>query len=191
MRPSLVFKMRIVGGTHRGRKLVAPADDRVRPTSDRVREALFNILSHNRPSLPSGARVLDLFAGTGAFGLEALSRGAAHVTFVDSAPSSLKLVRDNADTLGLRDDCTIMRRDAAALPKADQPVGLVFADPPYGKDLIAPALASAHKGGWIGPDTIILVETAAEEDLTLDSPFQFEKHWTYGQTKIWRFTLAA
>ena len=181
--------MRIVGGRHRGRRLVTPKDNKVRPTSDRVREALFNVLAHGDPPLPRDATVLDLFAGTGAFGLEALSRGASHVTFVDNSPSSLRLVRENIDYLKEANQATVLKADAVALPPAKSPVGLLFADPPYGKGLVGPALASALAQGWIDADTVILVETGPEDLSDTPPPLRQERDWQYGETRIYRFSL--
>ncbi len=182
--------MRIVGGIYRGRKLSTPTDNTVRPTADRVREAIFNILAHNVPPLPGGATVLDLFCGTGAFGLEALSRGARHVTFVDQAPSSLRLTRENASTLGVQGDCTFVNADATRLKQSAAVVDLVFADPPYGKDLVGPALVEAVKSGWIDNHTIIFVEVPSVEGVDISPQFLIDRDWTYGQTKITKISLA-
>ncbi|TDI58092.1 MAG: 16S rRNA (guanine(966)-N(2))-methyltransferase RsmD [Alphaproteobacteria bacterium] len=183
--------MRIVGGTYRGKRLASPVDNAIRPTSDRVREAIFNVLSHNVPPLPFGAAVLDLFCGTGAFGLEAISRGARTVTFVDEAPSSLRLARDNATSLGVQSNCTFVKADAARLRNAPSPADLVFADPPYGKSLIRPALIGAIATGWIGETTVIIVETPTGEDIELPEEFLIDRQWIYGQTKITRISLAS
>jgi len=182
--------MRIVGGKYRGLKLKAPIDDKVRPTTDRVREAIFNILAHGTPPSPRGMRVLDMFAGTGAFGLEALSRGAEHVTFIDSAVSSLKLVRENAAHMGVSERCTFVKADALQLPKAAQAAGLIFADPPYGKQLLEPALAAAMAAGWVDANSYILAETATKDAIAPMPQLVLEKDWTYGQSKITRFSLA-
>jgi 16S rRNA (guanine966-N2)-methyltransferase len=182
--------MRIVGGKYRGLRLKAPGDDRVRPTTDRVREAIFNILAHGTLARPRGMRVLDMFAGTGAFGLEALSRGAEHATFIDSAASSLKLVRQNAAHMGVSDQCTLIKSDALHLPKATQAAGLVFADPPYGKKLLEPALVAAVAAGWIDADSYILAETASKDVIEPMPQLIVEKEWSYGQSKITRFSLA-
>ena len=157
--------MRIVGGRFRGRSLAAlgkgdPAAH-LRPTTDRVRETLFNILRAH--DLPDGARVLDLFAGTGALGLEALSRGAVHATFVDDGAKAGQLIRRNVEALGVADSTRILRRDARRLFAADAPCDLVFLDPPYGRGMGEAALASALAGGWIAPDALILWEEAAPQ----------------------------
>src|SRR5436309_15762510 len=127
--------MRIVGGRLRGRVLAAPKSQAIRPTADRLREALFNILVHRYADPVTGARVLDLFAGTGALGLEALSRGATFALFIDNAAEARALIRANVEALGLGGIARIFRRDARKLGGAHPlaPFGLVFADPPYGK----------------------------------------------------------
>ncbi|PID35213.1 MAG: 16S rRNA (guanine(966)-N(2))-methyltransferase RsmD [Rhodobacterales bacterium] len=134
----------------------------LRPTTDRVRESLFSILSGGRFGDPlSGARVLDLFAGTGALGLEALSRGAAQAVFVDDGRKALGLIRDNIGKCRARDRCRIVRRDATRLG-AGTPHDLVFLDPPYGKGLGEKALAAALSGGWLAPRALIIWEDSAE-----------------------------
>ena len=156
--------MRIVGGRLRGRALAAPKSQAIRPTADRLREALFNILMHAYGDPVAGARVLDLFAGTGALGLEALSRGAAFALFVDDGAEARALLRENVEALGLGGVTSIFRRDATKLGPAHpiEPFSLVFLDPPYGKGLAEQALASARDGGWLTPDALIVVEEAAE-----------------------------
>src|SRR5947199_727855 len=145
--------MRIVGGRLRGRALAAPRSQAIRPTADRLREALFNILVHAYGDPVAGARVLDLFAGTGALGIEALSRGAAFALFVDDAAEARALLRENIATLGLGGVTRIFRRDATRLGPAHpvEPFSLVFLDPPYGKGLSEKAIVSAHAGGWLAP----------------------------------------
>src|SRR5829696_1445470 len=146
--------MRIVGGRFRGRALAGPRSDAIRPTSDRLRETIFNILAHAYDDPAAGARVLDLFAGTGAMGLEALSRGAAFALFVDDGAEARGLIRENVEALGLGGATRLFRRDAANLGAAHpvEPFSLAFADPPYGKNLAERSLASAHGGGWLTSD---------------------------------------
>jgi 16S rRNA (guanine966-N2)-methyltransferase len=155
--------MRIVGGRLRGRALAAPKSLAVRPTADRLREAVFNILVHAYGDPVTGARVLDLFAGTGAFGLEALSRGAAFALFVDDGAEARALIRENITTLGLGGVTRIFRRDATRLGAAApvEPFALVFLDPPYRAGLAEPALVAARDGGWLMPAALIVVEEAA------------------------------
>jgi 16S rRNA (guanine966-N2)-methyltransferase len=154
--------MRVVGGRLRGRNLAAPASQAIRPTADRLRETLFNILAHAYGDPISGARVLDLFAGTGALGIEAASRGAAFVLFVDDGAEARALIRQNVEALGLGGVTRIFRRDAAKLGAAHplEPFSLVFLDPPYGKGLAEQALASAREGGWLTTGALLVVEEA-------------------------------
>jgi 16S rRNA (guanine966-N2)-methyltransferase len=155
--------VRIVGGRLRGRALTGPKTDGIRPTADRLRESLFNILIHGYGDPVTDARVLDLFAGTGALGLEAMSRGAAFALFVDDGAEARALIRGNVEALGLGGTTRIFRRDATKLGPAHpvEPFSLVFADPPYGKGLAEMALASAREGAWLLPDALIVVEEAA------------------------------
>lgn len=154
--------MRVVGGRLRGRSLSTPKSQAIRPTADRVREAVFNILVHAYDDPVSGARVLDLFAGTGAVGIEALSRGAAFALFVDDAAEARALLRDNIDALGFGGATRVFRRDATRLGDAHpvEPFALAFLDPPYRQGLAEQALASAQAGGWLAPDALIVVEEA-------------------------------
>jgi 16S rRNA (guanine966-N2)-methyltransferase len=176
--------VRIVGGRFRGRRLKTPADERVRPTTDRVRESLFNILLHMNPPVLDGAVVLDMFAGTGALGLEALSRGAARAVFVDLDPGSLALVRENIAAVGAEHLCQVLKADATRLASSTAAATLAFLDPPYGKALVAPALAAAARGGWLRPGAVIVVETAAEEDAALPADFRQTDLRHYGGSRI-------
>ena len=144
----------------RGRALAAPKSQAIRPTADRLREALFNILTHAYGDPIAGARVLDLFAGTGALGLEAISRGAAFALFIDDGAEARALLRQNVEALGLAAVTRIFRRDATKLGPAHpvEPFSLAFLDPPYGKGLAERALASAREGGWLTNDALIVVE---------------------------------
>jgi 16S rRNA (guanine966-N2)-methyltransferase len=161
--------MRIVGGARRGLKLaeVGEGDSaaRLRPTSDRTREALFNLLAHGgyaTPPAPEGMRVLDLFAGTGALGLEAVSRGAAHATFVETGRPALALLAANVAKLGAAAQATVIAADATRLgPCPGAPFDLVFLDPPYGRGLGEAALAAATAGGWLAPGALIVWEEGA------------------------------
>jgi 16S rRNA (guanine966-N2)-methyltransferase len=182
--------MRIVGGQFKGRRLQAPRDSRVRPTTDRVRESLFNIISHAEDDVLQDGHVLDLFSGTGAFGLEALSRGARSVTFVDNHPASLGLAKANAETLGVLDACRFIRSDARRLPAASQSCSVVFADPPYEKGLGIPALEQAQSQGWIDPRAWVLLETAAREDVPMPSGLTEENHWKWSDIRVTLFSLA-
>jgi len=167
--------MRVVGGRLRSRPIAGPKGQGLRPTADRLREALFNILAHAYGDPVSGARVLDLFAGTGALGIEAVSRGAAFALFVDDGVEARSLLRDNTETLGLGGVTRIFRRDATRLgPVAPlEPFTLAFLDPPYGKGLAEKALASARAGGWLKPEALVVVEEAA--DAGFKAPEGFEE----------------
>ena len=156
--------MRIVGGRLRGRTLAVPRSQSIRPTAERLREALFNILIHGCGDPVTGGRVLDLFAGTGALGLEALSRGADFALFIDDAAAARALIRENVAALGLGGVSRIFRRDATRLGDAQRlaAFSLVFLDPPYGRGLAQSALASAQAGGWIAPGALIVVEETAK-----------------------------
>ena len=181
--------MRIVGGSHRGRHIEAPDGREVRPTTDRVRESVFNVLEHGnfltRPL--QGARVLDLFAGSGALGLEAVSRGAAFATFVDSSASSRVALRKNIEALQLMGHTKIYKRDATALaelPGHIKPFHLVFLDPPYGKDLGPAALASAAQDGWLSHDAQAVFELSAKEKLAEIQGWSIEDRRRYGDSQI-------
>jgi 16S rRNA (guanine966-N2)-methyltransferase len=178
--------MRIVGGRLRGRSLAAPKSRAIRPTADRLREALFNILIHAYDDPVSDARVLDLFAGTGALGLEALSRGAAFALFVDDGAEARALLRENVAALGLGGVTRIFRRDAVKLGLAHpvEPFSLAFLDPPYGKDLARRALAAARAGGWLMPDALAVVEEAAKADFATPEGFDELERRSYDDTEF-------
>ncbi len=153
--------MRIVGGRFRGRALRTPSSDATRPTSDRLRETLFDVLLHRYGDPVPGARVIDLFAGTGALGLEALSRGAAHALFVEEGAEARALIRDNVEALGVAGLCRVFRRDARRLGDvAAAPFDLAFLDPPYGQGLGEAALAALLQGRWLAPDALCVLEEA-------------------------------
>src|SRR6202795_2445286 len=160
--------MRVVGGRLKGRNLASPSSNDIRPTADRLRESVFNILIHAYDNPIEGARVLDLFAGTGALGIEALSRGSAFALFVDDGAEARALLRENVATLGLGGTSRIYRRDATRLGPAHpvEPFSLAFLDPPYGKGLAEQALASARTGGWLVPNALIVVEEAKKSAFT-------------------------
>jgi 16S rRNA (guanine966-N2)-methyltransferase len=178
--------MRIVGGRLRGRSLAAPRSQAIRPTADRLRESLFNILTHAYGDPVTGARVLDLFAGTGALGLEAISRGAAFALFVDDGAEARALLRGNVEALGLGGTIRIFRRNATRLGAAHpvEPFGLVFLDPPYGKGLAPPALVSARAGGWLTPDATIVVEESAAAQFAAPEGFAVLERRRYDDTEL-------
>jgi 16S rRNA (guanine966-N2)-methyltransferase len=178
--------MRVVGGRLRSRPIAGPKGQGLRPTADRLREALFNILAHAYGDPVAGARVLDLFAGTGALGIEATSRGAAFVLFVDDGVEARSLLRSNTETLGLGGITRIFRRDATKLGPAHpmEPFSLVFADPPYRKGLAERALASARDGGWLKPDAVIVVEEATDAGFKAPDGFEEIERRTYDDTEF-------
>lgn len=182
--------MRIIGGKFKGTRLAAPGAQgggkaHLRPTSDRVRESLFNLLAHGDYPDIEGTRVLDLFAGTGALGFEALSRGAARAVFIDDGAAARGLIRQNIETLGVIGQTKLWRRDATRLgPCRGDPFDLVFADPPYGKGLGLAALASARAGGWIAPGALIVLEESAEAGITPPEGLELRDDRSYGDTRI-------
>jgi 16S rRNA (guanine966-N2)-methyltransferase len=178
--------MRIVGGRLGGRTLASPRSQAIRPTADRLRESLFNILIHAYGDPVTGARVLDLFAGTGALGLEALSRGAAFALFVDAAAEARALLRENIAALGLGGVTRIFRRDATRLGPVHpvEPFSLVFLDPPYGKGLAGTALASARDGGWLAPGALVVVEEATDAAFTAPEGFEEVERRQYDDTEV-------
>jgi 16S rRNA (guanine966-N2)-methyltransferase len=178
--------VRIVGGRLRGRALAAPKSQAIRPTADRLRESLFNILIHAYDDPLDGARVLDLFAGTGALGIEALSRGAAFALFVDDGVEARALLRGNVETLGLGGTSKVYRRDATRLGPAHpmEPFSLVFADPPYGKGLAEKALASARDGGWLSPGALAIIEEATATSFTAPPGFAELERRAYDDTEF-------
>ncbi len=176
--------MRIVAGAFRGRALVAPAGSATRPTADRVRQALFDSLLHapwGGRAVIEGARVLDAFAGTGALGLEALSRGAAHATFMDTERAALAAIRANVASLGVTDRATVLAADATRPPPAAAPCGLAFLDPPYRQALVERALAALAAAGWLAPGTVVVAETARDEPAP-DGAAMLER--AYGAARI-------
>lgn len=181
--------MRIVAGTLRGRRLHAPEGAGVRPTSDRAREALFNVLAHRplrddgRPIL-AGARVIDVFAGTGAMGLEALSRGAAHATFIERDRAALAALEKNIGELNQGPHTTVLRGDALSLPPAKGAAGLAFLDPPYGQGLAEPALSELAEKGWLERGAIVIVELGKRDALTPPSLFSLLDERRYGAARF-------
>ncbi len=166
--------MRIVGGRLRGRPLAGPRSHAIRPTSDRLRETLFNVLRHSYGLPEPETRVLDLFAGTGALGLEAMSRGASSALFVETSPEGRGIIRTNIEALGLNGVTRILRRDATDLGTVGtiQPFDLAFCDPPYGRGLGERALASAAGGGWLKPGAFCLLEERAGAAIELPAGFE-------------------
>ncbi len=178
--------MRVVGGRLRGRNLASPASREIRPTADRLRESVFNILMHAYGDPITGARVLDLFAGTGALGIEAISRGAGFVLFVDNGAEARALLRNNVEALGLGGVTKVFRRDATNLGPAHplEPFSLVFLDPPYGKGLAEKALASLRDGGWVTPGALLVVEEAKTAGFATPEGFEELERRAYDDTEF-------
>jgi len=177
--------VRIVGGRFRGRPLRTPSATATRPTSDRLRETLFDVLAHRYGDPVSGARVIDLFAGTGALGLEALSRGAAHALFVEDGAEARALIRDNVEALGVAGLCRIFRRDATKLGDvAAAPFDLAFLDPPYGQALGEAALGALRDGDWLAPGALCVLEEAAASPIVPPAGFALVERRESGGTQL-------
>jgi 16S rRNA (guanine966-N2)-methyltransferase len=178
--------MRIIAGKFRGKTLLSPSDDAIRPTSDRARESVFNILASRLSPNLDGLKVLDLFAGTGALGLEALSRGAATVVFVDTGAEARGLIRDHIEAFGAGGVAKLLRRDATALGPAGTmgPMDLVFLDPPYGKGLGEQALASLRDGNWLAKDATIVLEESVDIPVVLPDGFVLDDRRDYGAAAV-------
>ncbi len=184
--------MRVISGRLRGRAIAAPKSKTIRPTADRLRESLFNVLAHAFDDPVTGARVLDLFAGTGALGIEALSRGAGFALFVDDGAEARALLRENVAALGLGGTSKIFRRDATKLGEAHPvaPFSLAFVDPPYGQGLGTAALASARAGGWLMPKALIVVEEATKAEFVSPEGFREIDRRRYDDTEFVFLSLA-
>jgi 16S rRNA (guanine966-N2)-methyltransferase len=178
--------MRIVGGRLKGRNLASPASRDIRPTADRLRESLFNILIHAYDDPVAGARVLDLFAGTGALGIEAISRGARFALFVDNGAEARALMRNNVEALGLGGVTKIFRRDATSLGPAHpvEPFSLVFLDPPYGRGLADQALVALRDGGWLTPRALLIVEERKAAAFKATEGFEELERRAYDDTEF-------
>lgn len=183
--------MRIISGLWRGRKLAAPETGAVRPTSDRVREALFGILAHapdcrfEDAALPLDVTVIDVFAGTGAHGLEALSRGAAHAVFIEKDATTAGVIRRQLRTFDAEDRSTVIQRDALQTGAAGRrQAALVILDPPYGSALATPALEALSAAGWLLPGALAVVETEFREDVVLPAGFEPIDIRRYGRSKL-------
>ncbi|MGV6819982.1 MAG: 16S rRNA (guanine(966)-N(2))-methyltransferase RsmD [Parvularcula sp.] len=179
--------MRIVGGQYKGRTLVAPKGMATRPTTDRTRESVFNILSHRDGWSFEGSHAIDLFAGSGALGFEAVSRGAAFCLFVDSAAAARGAIRENQEALGLTGSTRIHRRSATRLgtrPSGMEEFSIAFLDPPYREGLVEPALLSLSEGAWLAPAALCVVEQARGETLTLPPNFNLLDERAFGDTLV-------
>jgi 16S rRNA (guanine966-N2)-methyltransferase len=178
--------VRIVGGEFRGRSLAAPKSNAIRPTADRTRESLFNILSHAYPEAIDGTRMMDIFAGTGAVGLEAASRGCRHVLFVESSVEGRGLLWENIDALGLHGRTRMLRRDATDLGSVGnlEPFHVLFADPPYGQGLGEKAFVAAAEGGWLVPGALAILEERADVLVSPPAAYVFLEQRTFGDSKM-------
>jgi 16S rRNA (guanine966-N2)-methyltransferase len=178
--------MRVVGGRLKGRNIASPSTQAIRPTADRLREALFNILIHAYDNPIVDARVLDLFAGTGALGIEAVSRGAGFTLFVDNGAEARALLRNNVEALGLGGVTKVYRRDAADLGPAHpvEPFSLVFLDPPYRMKLAEKALESLRDGGWLTPRALLVVEEAKSAAFAPPEGFEELERRAYDDTEF-------
>lgn len=181
--------MRIISGKHRGRRIAMAEGTDIRPTSGRTREAIFNILTHGSFGREGDSplvdkRVVDIFCGSGGLGLEALSRGAAHVTFIDRSPQSLALARENAERFGEEAATSFIRNDSTQLPPTAFPCTVVFADPPYNKGMAAPALESLKKNGWLEENALVVLELSAHELLHIPEGYELMDERRYGNSKV-------
>lgn len=182
--------MRIIAGKYKGRRigLGKDAGDAIRPTSDFAREAIFNLLAHGRHGLNghtfNGKSVLDVFCGSGALGLEALSRGAEHATFIDSAREAIASVKQNAEHIHADESAEFLYADATQLPHSRKEYDLIFLDPPYFAGLLPPTLKSLQKGGWLAEDALIVVEHDAKEDVKIPVPFSVIDERRYGRAIV-------
>ena len=178
--------MRIIAGKFRGKSLISPSDDSIRPTADRVRESMFNILASRLGPVFADVRVLDLFAGTGALGFEALSRGASHVTFVDMGAEARGIIRDHIEAFGAGGVTKLLRRDATDLgtPGTFGQFNLVFLDPPYGQGLGERALTHIAANGWLAPEATIVFEESADAEITIPDGYTLDDRRIYGSAAV-------
>ncbi len=180
--------MRIIGGTHKGHPIARPPGVITRPTMDRVRESIFNILTHatwsENVNLIEGALVLDAFAGSGALALEALSRGASFAHLFDKSVRALATVRENVWKLGEENKTKLYKVDATSPPKTRKPASLIFLDPPFGKDLATRSLKALHRAGWISQESCIVIEIASRETMELPDEFEILSHKIYGTAQV-------
>lgn len=181
--------MRIVAGKHKGRTLAVPVGTGIRPTSDMVRESLFNTLTHGsygvaKESVFDNARVLDAFAGSGSLGFESLSRGASECVFMENAKAALKVINENSISLGETSSVLVLRTDVTCPPPAAKPVDLLFLDPPYNAKLLKPALRGLLDANWVGTGTVCCVESDARDEFETLPKMQLLLNRRYGRTRI-------
>lgn len=179
--------MRIIAGKFRSKKLTSPKGDDIRPTSDRVRQSIFNIISSRLDHDFSEQRVLDLFAGTGAMGIEAISRGASEVVFVDNGLEARSLIRSHIDSFGIGGQARLLKRDALNLGKNEKciPFNMIFIDPPYGKNLGKAALNAALENGWIADGAIIILEEKARQEIEFSDDLELIDRRKYGNSEVY------
>ncbi len=184
--------MRIVGGKYRGRSIASPKSDKIRPTKDRTRESLFNILEHSYSELLQEGRMLELFAGTGAVGIEALSRGCDFVLFVEQSIEGRGLLRQNTDNLSLHGCTKIFKRDATKLGPISkfEPFTILFADPPYGLGLGEKAIKSAADNDWLIDQALVILEERSDVEPDLDERFSYLDKRPFGDTNIWFYSYS-
>jgi 16S rRNA (guanine966-N2)-methyltransferase len=185
--------MRIVGGKYRGRSIVSPKTENIRPTKDRTRESIFNILEHSHSEHLEDGRMLELFAGTGAVGIEALSRGCEFVLFVEQSIEGRGLLRQNTDNLSLHGCTKIFKRDATKLGPLSkfEPFTMLFADPPSAQGLGEKAIKSAVDNGWMVDQALVILEEHSDIEPDLDDRFtQIDKR-PFGETNIWFYSYSA
>jgi 16S rRNA (guanine966-N2)-methyltransferase len=174
---------RIIAGKYKGRKLTVAEGRDIRPTTDRMRERVFSMLAHHRYPDMHSARVADLFAGTGALGLEALSRGAAHTTFVEKSPQSLQSLEQNISTLKVENEISILKTSARTLPNAPAPFDFIFMDPPYRTGLIVPTLESILSSNWLAIEGVIVAELASDDDINFPDTLKMIDERIQGQQR--------
>ena len=175
--------LRIISGQFKGRRLEAPDGPPIRPTSDRLRERIFSILQSRVGSF-EGLSVADIFAGTGAMGIEAISRGAAKAWFVEKHQGSLELLRGNLEKVGIAKIGRVIAADARQLPKAEEPFNILFLDPPYGRRLAEPTLTSLVECGWAGNESLVIVEIAADDPFDLPDEFRLVDERQQGNSRV-------
>ncbi len=175
---------RIISGKYKGRKLAVAEGRDIRPTTDRMRERVFSMLTHHRYPDIKGANVADLFAGTGALGLEALSRGAKHITFVEKSPKSLQNLEYNIDILKVSDEVSVLKASARVLPPASISFDFIFMDPPYRTGLVTPALESILSSNWLADGGVIITELASDDDIEFPEALKIVDERIQGQQRV-------
>lgn len=176
--------MRVIAGTHKGRRLCTPKGKETRPTSDRLRESVFNILAHRWPDHLVGAMVADIFAGSGAMGIEALSRGAKYAVFVEKHTAGRDLISRNLQTMGLAGKAQVIEGDARKLPQLEVAFDLVLMDPPYRRGLGEAALEALQQAGWLRQGTLVVLEASADENLDIPPGYKVRDRRAQGDSQV-------